>query len=48
MFTLKSHNDKPIGYNTETRDKAIEAINHYRLMSGLKGDAKEAWEDILS
>ena len=48
MFTLKSHNDKLIGYSTEMRDKAIEAINHYKLMSGLKGDAKDTWEDILS
>jgi hypothetical protein len=48
IFTLKSHNDKPIGYSTEMRDKAIEAINRYKLMSGLKGDAKDTWGDILS
>ena len=48
MFTLKSRDDKPIGYSTEMRDRAIEAINHYKLMSGLRGDAKDAWGDILS
>lgn len=46
---FKSFKDigKQIGYNTKMQVSTIEAINKYKLMSGLKGDALETWSDIL-
>jgi hypothetical protein len=48
MFGLRSIHDKQLGYSSEMRDEAIKAINHYKLISGLEGGAKDTWSDILS
>jgi len=34
-------------YTTKTGKEITEAIEYWKLINGLKGDAKEAWRDIL-
>jgi len=47
MFTIKSLENKTIGYSTELRNKALEAINKYKLKQDLNPSTAKTFEELI-
>jgi len=48
MFSIKSLENKQIGYSDEFRKKAMEAINNYKLKQSVNPDTLKTLEDLIN
>lgn len=47
MFTIKSIQDKPIGYSTELKNSAMKAIETYKLKQQLSPNTLKTFEELI-
>jgi len=47
MFSIKSLEDKQIGYSTELKNEALEAINKYKLKQDLNPSTVKAFSELI-
>jgi hypothetical protein len=47
MFSIKSIDNKPIGYSTELKNEALEAINKYKLKQDLNPSTAKSFEELI-
>jgi hypothetical protein len=47
MFTIKSLEDKQIGYSTELRNSALKAIEEWKFKQSLSPKTVKTFEDII-